>query len=315
MDAMAQINSIIMRRQREKLRLSMEDLQERSGIDKGTIYRIESGRAARNTHNTIEKLARALKLAPDELVAAKADDGDGADPVFSSRSQFNFRISNEARNALFFVGQRYGVRQIDIIELSPLLFQIVAEESLRSRRERLDELYAARETISSLSGKFPHISERLLNDWNAEEMEIAEDQSIVACDIRGEMLDKADTSSDIRPINYDAGEHNPFVSHVRGRLGAIDAEAEFAEWHSGWSPSYSMNKQDVLAYFAGDEDVAGDVVLGLIGLHEIPKELRNDDSAQARLAWARDRMEARSREVDLLENELLEILDRKDLES
>jgi hypothetical protein len=51
------------------------------------------------------------------------------------------------------------------------------------------------------------------------------------------------------------------------------------------------------------------VLNGVIGVHEIPKELRGGDAAEARLAWARDKIaEVRSRQVDLLET-----LDIKDL--
>lgn len=307
---MARINSLIMKRQRDKLGLSMEDLETRSGIDKGTIYRIEAGKPGRNTRNTIVKLATALKITPDELVATKADDSDGTDVILYSRSQLNVRISHEARNALAFVGQRYGVRPIDIIEFAPLLFHLVAEESLQLRHDRLGQLRTARDAVSSMHGKFPHITERLMNDWQAEEMEFAEEKSIAHRDLRGDMLDKDERLYDVRPMDYDEGEQNPFIVHLRERLSAVAGGTSVLEaWYEGWSPRYLIAKEEALAYFNGDEDVADDVLHGVIGLHEIPKELRGADAAEARLAWARDRIfEARSRQVDLLET-----LDLKDI--
>jgi len=186
---MARINPLILKRQREKLGFSLEDLAARSGIDKGTIYRIEAGKPGRNARNTIAKLANALKFSPDELVATKVDDPDGTETVLYSRSQLNVRISHEARNALAFVGQRYGVRPIDIIEFAPLLFHLVAEESLRSRRDSLERLRTAREAVSAMQGNFPHITERLMNDWQADEMEFAEERSIDCERIDEDQLD------------------------------------------------------------------------------------------------------------------------------
>jgi transcriptional regulator with XRE-family HTH domain len=311
---MARINSLLMKRQRQKLGLSMEDLQARSGIDKGTIYRIEAGKPGRNTKNSIRKLAAALKMTPDELVSVKVDDSDGTDAVLYSRSQMNVRISHEARNALAFVGQRFGVRAIDIVEFAPLLFLLAAEESLRIRSERLAQIRAARGTLSSLGSKFPHLTERLLNDWTGEEMESAEERSISKQDIRGELLDEIDNGSDIRPLDYDEGQHNPFVAHLRERLEAVGQHGEAGEieaWYEGWAPRFFICRAEAAAYFGGDAEVADNVVRGVIGVHEIPKELRASETVDARLEWAQERIkEAVERQVGLLE-----FLDVKDLES
>jgi len=299
---MARINPITLKRQREKLGFSLEDLERRSGIDKGTIYRIEAGKPGRNARNTISKLASALKCTPDELVATKIEDPDGTETVLYSRSQLNVRISHEARNALSFVGQRYDVRPIDIIEIAPLLFHLVAEESLAARRDCLERLRTARDAVSSMQGSFPHITERLINDWQAEEMEFAEARSIAKRDLRGELLDKDEKLYDVRPMDYDDGERNPFVVHLRERLKEIGGYAELDAWYEGWSPRYLVGREEASTYFNGDDDVAEDVVNGVIGMHEIPKDLRGADAAEARLAWAREKVaEVRSRQVDLLD--------------
>lgn len=306
---MARINPLILRRHRKKLGLSLEDLEARSGIDKGTIYRIEAGKPGRNARNTIAKLASALKCSPDELVATTVDDPDVTETVLYSRSQLNVRISHEGRNALTFVGQRYGVRQIDIIEFAPLLFHLVAEESLRSRQDSLERLRTARAAVSATQGNFPHITERLMNDWQAEEMEVAEERSIAKRDLRGEMLDEDETLYDVRPTEYDEGEQNPFIVHLRDRLKAVGGYAELDAWYVGWSPRYLIGREEAAAYFNGDENIAEDVLNGVIGVHEIPKELRGADAADARLAWAREKVaEVRSQQVHLLDT-----IDLKDL--
>jgi DNA-binding Xre family transcriptional regulator len=299
---MARINPTLLKRKREALGFSLEDLERRSGIDKATIYRIEAGKPGRNTRNTISKLAQALKCSSDELVATHTDDSDATEMSVFHRSQLNVRIPHDVRNALVFVGQRYGVRPINIIELAPLLFHLVAEESLHSRQASLNQLRHARDEVSVLQGRFRHITERLTHDWQADDMEIAEERSIRKRDLRGEQLDEDCTFDDVRPIEYNEGEQNPFVVHLRDRLAAVGGYAEMLSWYDGWNPRYLIGKEEAQDYFGNDETIVDEVMGGTFGLHEIPKELRSPETVEARLAWARQKVEeVRSKAIDLLD--------------
>ncbi len=242
----------------------------------------------------MKRLAAIFKLEPDTLTAAVADDAEtDTETAFSFRSQLNVRISHETRNALALVSKRYGVKALDILELAPLMFHLVAAETLKERSARLNELDLARNQISDLGRHFPHVSERMVNDWNGEEIEERERRSIAACDVRGDLLDTGDDFVDTRPMDYDDGAANPFVSQVRARLAAVQGNVaepdSFSYWSDGSGPSYEICRAEAVAYLAGAAELAEAVVAGRVGLHEIPKELREPAMGEARAKWVEER--------------------------
>lgn len=302
-----QINPIVLHRRRREMALSLEDLESRSKISRTTIHRIERGKTARSNQHTVNKLAAALKLDPATLTASPSEaDKEAEDLLLYSRSQLNVRISHEARNALNLVGIRYSIKPTDVLEFAPLLFYIVAEESLRERSELLSSLAAARASMEALTKPFSHLSERLAYDPHAEEIEGAEAKSIRGKDIRGRNLDDDDPLGDNRPHEYEDGEENPFVVHLRKRLQRLrtdtETPGEVEAWHDGWAPRYQICHRDALNYLAGDSGVADAIINGVVGLHEIPKELRPLDQAEARVAFIKERIaETAARQVALLE--------------
>lgn len=304
---MATINPAVLGRRRAELKLSLDDIETRSGINRATIHRIERGKTGRNNQHTIAKLANALKIEVNELTASSAEsDATATDEILYSRSQMNVRVSHESRNALALVGMRYGVRPVDVVEFAPLLFYIVAEESLRARQASLTVLAEARKAVQAMDGHFPHLSERLVSDWQADDIELLEETSIRKRDLLGRMLDDETSIPETRPVEYDEGEHNPFVAHLRTRLAVLESEEAPAgameDWYDGWPPRYLICRPEALDYFGGDEEIADDIVNGIIGLHELPREMRALDQQEARVAWARARIkETAERQVDLLD--------------
>ena len=310
---MQRINPASLKAKREELGLSLDELAERSTINKATIHRIERGKTKRTNAHTVRQLAQGLGVEPRELMGVKTD-GSGDDDAFYYRSQLNLRVSHEARNALTLVGWRYGVKPTDIIELAPLLFHIAAEESLAERLENLGALRAARDQIRAMDDKFPHISERMVEDWDGVEFDDLEMRSIRARDLHGSMLDEYDSyrGIDSRPPSYEEGEQNPFIQHLRRRfstIGAAEDQPAQLEWQDGCSPRYALGKPEALRYFGGDEEVADDVVNGMVSIHEIPKDLRGEGQESSRAAWARERI----KELSAKNVELLELLDVRTL--
>jgi transcriptional regulator with XRE-family HTH domain len=59
-----------LRTARKRRRLKQEELAERSGVGQSTISRLEKGRIARPSDETIEALESALRLKPGTLVFA-----------------------------------------------------------------------------------------------------------------------------------------------------------------------------------------------------------------------------------------------------
>jgi transcriptional regulator with XRE-family HTH domain len=52
---------------------TQDELAEKSGIDQTTISGLEVGRSTRPSFDTVQKLARALKLRPEQLVFGQPD--------------------------------------------------------------------------------------------------------------------------------------------------------------------------------------------------------------------------------------------------
>ena len=291
---MALINPRIAKRERQKLRLSLDELARKSGVNKATLHRIETGRMKRNAEHVVSRLAKVFKLEAEELTIASTDDDDGdAESVFSYRSQLNVRRSHEARNALSLAAWRYGVKALDILELAPLMFHLVAAETLKERAAQLAKLREARDQIAGLSVGFPHLHERMVNDWNGEEIDQREERSIAARDLRGDKVDDGEDFVDTRPYDYDDGAQNPFVTQVRHRLAAVqagDAEPELFEyWADGIAPRYEICREEARDYLGGDSDAAEEIVMGRVGLHEIPRELRVSAATPQRAQWVRER--------------------------
>ncbi len=286
---MARINPILLRHFRDKQKMSQDDLKRHSKIDKGTIHRIETGRMTRNSERVIASLAKALKVEPDQLTAAEADRVAVSEDGFPfPKSQLNVRIAPETRNALALVSQRYGVSTLDVIEFAPFLFHLVASESLKARADVLAALRAARESVSAFGGRFNHLTERMMWDWQAEEIEVIEERSIATRDLRGTSIDEANSITDPRPMDYDEDEANPFITHLRERLAAVGAD-DSADRLEGWynvaGVRYQICREESLSWFGGDEDAADDFVAGRFSITDMPKAIRTG-AWEERVAWA-----------------------------
>ena len=293
---MSGIDPIVLRSQREKAQMSMAELAERSGVNKTTIARIERGEIRRNRSHTIKQLCKALKLEPDQLAGLTPIEQPEVQSLLERRkSQLNARVSHSCRNALALVAKRYEVGAAQIIEFAPLLFHIVASESLRERDLRISEMRRAREVVESLGSNFPHLSGRFANDWTADEIDSREERSIQGKDILARLLEEGDPLGETYPWDYDDEEQNPFIDFLRRRLTGAQPFSEPTDNVDGWSgrrsPGYAICRAEALEYFGGDEKAADALVEGTFAITEIPKELRESDDETERAAWARARAE------------------------
>jgi transcriptional regulator with XRE-family HTH domain len=284
---MTRINPDRLRHYRAKQNLSQADLGERSGIDKGTIHRIEAGKTRRNNTNVVSSLAHALKVEPSLLTAVDMEGIEPPTTEFFEKTQLNVRVSPEIRNALSMVSRRYSVTPTEVIEFAPLLFHLVASESLKERAARLDRLRDARARVTALDGLFKHITNRILKDWDAEQLDDMEARSIAKRDLRGDVLDDDDSIWDRRPHDYDADEQNPFITHLKDRLSAAQADADdtLDGWNCRAGVCYQICREQALEWFGGDHDAADDFVRGSYSISEMPREIRTAEAPE-RVAWA-----------------------------
>lgn len=281
---MPYINPRRLKHWRTTRNLSMEDLAARSAVNKSTIFRIENDASltVKRRHSVLEQLARALNVPPEEL-ALEADPSPAAPPrALPGRSQVTLKLTTSARNALSFVSCRYRVKPSTIMELAPLLFVMVAEDSLRRRAQALSALHAARVEFGAIPGHYGDGAERFEQDEAA---------AIRAKDLFGRRLDDPELQPEQLPEDMDmVGHWNPFAAHLKEWLARTGEEGGRLDWE--YEPDYAVCHEVALQVAGGDEAMATALQDGWVGVHEIPAELRSAHMAEQRLAWLRERVSA-----------------------
>lgn len=288
---------------------SIADLSSKAkGVSEATIMRIENNQTMRHNKSTIERLARALKTDQETLSGEKNLADFRESTRDSSSSQLRIRLSNEARNSLVFVGQRYRVKLEHILEVAPLLFHLVAGESLQKRSRALEEIEQRRAALETAGSQVSHISGRLTSDWQADNLAGLEEASIANNDLFGLAIDDDESVDDPRCYNYDHAGENPFARFLKdkteelnklsGWQGAIEAIDE------DYMAGYSICRPEVEAFCEGDERAAELLIDGIIGLHEIPNELRAHTCTSDRNSWIKQTADSKLPELSELLLEL-----------
>lgn len=281
---MPHINPQQLKHWRTKRSLSMEELGDAASVNKSTIYRIEKAPPPRRSvrPSILRALAKGLDVKEEQLAdeAEPAADMPRREPP--DRSQVSFKLDISTRNALAFVSRRYRINPTTIIDLAPLLFVMVAEDSLRKRAERLSTLHAARLGSGTLPSAYTDSAQRFEED---------EARSIRARDIFGLQLDHADIQPPRLPKGVDpVGQWNPFEHHVTEWFKQSGEAGGIVDWICG--PAYHVCREAALAFASGDEGLATALQEGWVGVHEVPADLRGSDTAELRLQWLRARVAA-----------------------
>jgi transcriptional regulator with XRE-family HTH domain len=276
---------------RRQRRLSQDGLATRAKLSKETIYRIEKGEQSGTRHRTIDRLARALDVAPGVLTGelpAPASDGAGPDAPDAQLFEMypmNYRVDGSVRNAFTLAALRYQVPIARIVELAPLLFVLAAEASLKRRTEKLDELEALFERENALRREFRHLPPRIIPNYLADEAFDAERTSIAQRDLLAirfpEDLDFPPTS-----VNHDVAENNPFVLSLKSETERYNGVAVM-ERFDRHDVTFHVCPEEALELACGDTELADYILRGCIVLYMIPRELLAADAADARVTWLR----------------------------
>jgi transcriptional regulator with XRE-family HTH domain len=274
--------------------MTVDELAQAAKVGRATITRIENGKTGSSNAETVKRLASALKCRPEDLFTPPADDKGQSNAV--EREPVDFEMSSAAQNAVHLVAMRYGESPDTILELAPLLFDLFAKESLQERRRRLSELESHRAAIAGLRSSFPHIGERIVNDWDAEDIERLEEASIQKNDLRASyIMELGAADHGFVPSDYDEDSMNPFVTYLQERLLMVSGgeNTPSIDFLSPWgSALYDVGIKEALQITGGDEDLAGCIIMGQIPLTQMPKGLRGADAHEARLEWMREQKAA-----------------------
>lgn len=293
---------------RKEAGLTAEALADAAHVGRATITRIENGKAGATRTETVKRLASTLKCQPADLFTPP--EPDQARSLFNDRAPLDLSISSAAQNALELVAMRYNETRETILELAPLLFDLVARESLFERSERLTELSARRDAVAEMDRHFSHLGGRFLHDWQAEEAEAQEMASIRKRDLRASYVLESDSIEDaFVPLDYDEECDNPFVGNLKRRMEAVQRDGEKVPSLDVWpvwrSPSYDIGSEEALVVAQGDEELARAILTGAIPLARLPKNLRAPDAEGERLAWMRQQKAQHDQKLEELLGDLL----------
>jgi hypothetical protein len=195
------------------------------------------------------------------------------------KGQMNLSVDTACRNALSLVARRYGVTRQQIVEAAPLLFYIVAEQSLRQRRKCLAAL---RDAVDAVFAAAPS---HLPPYWPVDEEALeAEQESIDARDLFGRRV--GETVGEPETEAWDFAQENPFAAFLTAALTTINAAAESVSWADHWEPSYRICAEEAEALVGKDEEAVDAILSGAAALHEMPSEMRKSAPAE-RAEWAR----------------------------
>ena len=265
----------------------------------GTAYRLWSGKSGEKTRVKLravkpEKLAEVLgvKVAvlTGEAPMPPMQSGDTPeDDLALPLTTFKAVVGAEAVNALALNAIRYRVSIRMQVELAALLFHVVAQRSLRHRRETLDVIDQELERLNALGeARAPHLPAPGHPRGEFDDGLTAETRSIEAEDIFADADDFFWLSASER--------RNPFAEEIR-RLAAglpdIDEQQIDVTAHG---VTYAINRPQAMSLADGDEELAEAILDGRIKLQGLGR-LVSEDKTPERVAELRRRLDAYWAEV------------------
>lgn len=258
---------------REQRGLTLEQLAEQSRVAKRTIQRLEKGEIAAPRGHTAKRLAKALGVKPADL---GEEPRPGGKPV-------HLRDALRPETWLHYelIGRRFGVRVREVIEMAPLMFALLAEQSLAWRREQLGQFEDALNTAAEL-GKADRLRFTCIDQ--ARDYLVLEENAIWKGDLFG------DPWEDVGDATYfEPGETvNPFADYLRHLAADLEDEKVSVGYDSGIPnvPSYRVYDDELERIIGGSKLARFALVLGEVKIADIPDELLAEDAPpEERAAW------------------------------
>ena len=282
-----EINPSTLRTLRRNKRWSRRKLAEKSGLSERHIARLESSRPAVRA-TTVDKIAGALQTDKKTLTLETSVEAPEREDV-----QMGLKVSPQLRLAYDLISHRYGISRIELVELAPLLFALLAEGCLAWRRECLQEVEKAMGRLSELSEMGQLGFAGLLHDIET------------GCDVEGDSIDQADLLGDVvRRDGWFSGsdypnECTPFADYlcklakdlkIDGIVGfASDEATDFIStvgYETIWGAEPYLVCVTELAELTGDSKLARWALAhGDVRLSQLPKELLEPEAKGARVQW------------------------------
>ena len=291
-------------RSRKDKRLSRAELARRSNVSERTIQRLEneSERTQTNHRDTLACLAKALGV-EEGVLTGDIPFPDANKTPEPERVQIGAQVAPKARLAYDLIKRRYGVSTTEILNMAPLFFTLLAEESLAWRREKLGEAEEAISCLDQMKEVGYSIFRRAAIVANMAGG--AEDESIAKADLFGDhLLD--DSQYALADEAFDPSTENPFASYLRkleadlDRPGVVKVEHDDLSYGAPWLrfPDYDLCGDDLDNTTNGSLDARRALETGCARLTDIPEQLEGEEASEKRAAWLEDRLPEIYRNVE-----------------
>jgi transcriptional regulator with XRE-family HTH domain len=246
-------------------------------INKDTISRLERNPKGNTRGSVLKKLARALGVEINVLTGdAPIPDGK-SEEARTARS--SIPISDQARNALYLVYDRYYIQPWQIVEMAPALFCWVAEASLRARQREIDAIKSGFDAAREQECRTSHLRPSDLADL--EEKIVAENESIADRDLLGFKVEDAGFA------NFQHDWDNPFSKFLREIFAEFEGVVSFQGFSLLDFPEYFVCPEEAKRIAGGDETLSEMILRGHIALSEMPKEIDRNFDVSKRVEWIR----------------------------
>ena len=273
--------------------LSRSALAAKAGVSERQLARLESPGPKRKVRaTTFKRLANALGADVNEISGAVP-----VAPKLAPREDGGtrrVRVSPQVRLAYDLIQYRYGPTLMQILELAPLLFVLLAEGSLAWRRERLAEVDEAIKRLDELSEDSQLYFASCISDVEAGRD--CEGDSIANADLLGE-----DVQSDesVQSLGMDTSRVEPFATYLRKMAEDIGMEGGIVDFDPPYreavDPTWGGRSyevcRDTLGELAGDStDARWALAHGDVRVSQIPKDLLEPEAKDQRIAWLESRL-------------------------
>lgn len=282
---------------RERAHLSQQALADKcKHVSKKTISRIENGKGENVRTNTLNELANALQVRPDELTRP-FEKITSDNPV---NRKFRAYVDIDVALAYELVEHRYNISYQSLVEMAPLFFTLLAEGSLAWRREKLATVDKAADHLRDWgeSGGHPACWPALFEMENYALPE--EEDSIKSCDLFGdEFSERADD------IGFNPYRENPFSEYLKKliadickaeecegllALQSIDSRDDFFIRAESKMPGYTLCKSEIESITKGNSKAKHALAWGHVKISDIPEELQEDEASEKRIQWMIERI-------------------------
>lgn len=279
---MQHIDSRVIKTLRKKNRLTQGQLAEKLGVSKRQVAEWERERdgaaAVTMRDENAQKLGQLFRVTKEQLAGKEplaTGPGDEA-----PKQQLTVRLSSQSRLNYDLVERRYGVSRDKLIEAAPMLFAVLARQSLEWRKEQLELLESAVTVLQESNEAFipPEVGEDYLEF--AAQAHAREE---------GALIEEEVFTPSQPDLDHQLHFGNRFADYLMAASGNVDIAFDLSGPISLF-PDCLVSTQTLQDICGGPDApmkarAAYALASGSARLSDVPAGLMNDDASIQRSEW------------------------------